>query len=408
MDLQNLLFPEEGWYSRAKARFTGQGATPDELLGPKSENGTAYWTGPRDFVPMAEAQKRERFARGKRNAETLLGFVGGIGGMNAAKPPLAALRFAEKLERSGARPETIWRGYGLMRDKAGNWVYEIPDDKMRLHVMEGTRPEFSDKSAPAGFYTERPASWPKPTVYPNAPKGWQSVDTGPPMLYPHFPTGTRVGDIAEHPELFAQYPHLQNLLIDVPMDFTGSLRGAYDPTSKKVFMASGEASRVPQTFAHELGHAVQHFEEMPMGGNPGQFKPKNYGELQRDRASWEDVFSRYVKHYKIPQEHADTLKYLIDEKSVSKKTRQILDDYARLFPDVYESAREAALLRSKLREIDDTAYNQYRSLHGEQMAEAIANRLGLSQRERVTRPFWEDFSLPMQNQLLGDVIPWTP
>lgn len=407
MDIANLLFPEEGWYSRAKARFTGLGATPEALLGPREQNTAAYFTGPRDFVPMAEAQKRERAERGKRNAETALNFVGSIGGMNAARPPREALRFAEKLERQGARPETIWRGFGLMRDKAGNWMFEIPDEKMRLNVIEGARPEIGAQGAPAGFYTERPLSWPRPPVDPNTPKGWQSVDADA-RLYPHFPQGTRVGDVAEHPELFAQYPHLQNLLIDIPMDFTGSLRGAYLPDRKKVLMASGEASRVPQTFAHELGHAVQHFEEMPMGGNPGQFRPKDYAQLQNDKTGWEDIFSSYVKRYKIPQEHADTLKYLIDEKSVSKKTRQILDDYARLFPDVYDSARQAALRRAQLREIDNTAYNQYRSLHGEQVAEAIAKRLGLSNRERWTRPFWEDFSLPMQNQLLGDVIPWTP
>lgn len=371
----------------------------------RNPTGTSVYPGPAEirdaelepFDPLVRNTKRRAIKQSDlESAAEILNWVGSIGGLNAAKPPLNALRFAEKMERAGARPESIWKGYGLMRDKAGNWMFEIPDDKMRLNVTKGPRPEYTDKGN-AGFYTDKPQSWAQPPMRE-------------PHLYPHLPAGTRVGDVVEHPELFAQYPHLQNLLIDVPIDFTGSLRGSYNPTSQRVMIAGGKAQDVPGVVAHELGHAVQHFEEFPNGGNPQQFRPQVYNDVVREAKLKSDMFDSLIAKHGLDATSAAKLRYSIteDPNKLSRDTNKFLSNVENTYPELFAAARERALLQDSIRRMDATAYDQYRALHGEQNANAIARRIELTPRQRWEQPFTNHYTVPMENQLLGNVYPWKP
>lgn len=82
--VKNALFPEEGWYARAKAAYTGMGATPNQLFGPLGDTQFVSSSEGKPFVDMATAKRAERLKAAKEQGETLLGFVGGLRGYHGS------------------------------------------------------------------------------------------------------------------------------------------------------------------------------------------------------------------------------------------------------------------------------------------------------------------------------------
>lgn len=304
-----------------------------------------------------------------------------LGGRNSLTFPHDKLRFAEKMERAGARPETIWKGYGLMRDKAGNWRYEIPDEGMRLWVTDG----YPATREQAGFFTKDGVL--APTTYTT----------------PNFGPKTKISDVMEHPELFRAYPHLADTQIR-HMPLFSQADGMYLPDSKAIAIAGNHLETLPKVMAHELQHGIQHFEEVPIGGNPQQYLPKNFAKDQQDlellRKKFEDALTRTGR----PSKDLYELPYLATTNSA--RAKRIMGLIQQDDPEFYKLLQAYAKKELKLREQKNTAYDAYRSLAGEQEAEAVANRIHLDRRGRVEIPFWNNFTVPMNNQLLGDVIPW--
>lgn len=305
-----------------------------------------------------------------------------LGGRNSLTFPHDKLRFAEKMERAGARPETIWKGYGLMRDKAGNWRYEIPDEGMRLWVTEGAPLSYDQ----VGFFTN---------ANPLAASTYTS---------PQFGNKAKISDVMDHPELFRAYPHLADTQIK-HMPLFSQADGMYLPDSKAIALAGNHLERLPKVMAHELQHGIQHFEEAPIGGNPRQFLPKNFTQDQQDfellRKKFEDALAAKGR----PSTDLYELPYLATGPA-TKRAKRIMSELQQQDPAFYKLLQDYAQKELKIREAQNIAYDKYRSLAGEQEAEAVANRIHLDRRGRVEIPFWNDFTVPMNNQLLGDVLPW--
>ena len=79
-----------------------------------------------------------------------------------------------------------------------------------------------------------------------------------------------LGDILDHPELFAKIPELKN--IPVKAQFGGFESGAYSPGNKTIYMG---ATNTPEKFKsilmHEVQHGIQDIFDFTPGGNSGMF-----------------------------------------------------------------------------------------------------------------------------------------
>lgn len=318
-----------------------------------------------------------------------------IGGVNSATADMDALRAAQEWERRGAGAEEIWQRTGWGRTKGGQWFYEIPDKNLQLRVHEGA-PVAGQDNLP-GFYTRSRYA---PDVEPRAP-----------TLYPYtsqFTNKTAAGDMFEHPELFAAYPELRGLRMD---DFAGvGNYGSYHPDTATLALNSGDPKRVRGTLLHELGHAVQDIEGFPHGGNPGQFLPKGFQDWSRGIEKTKQELENSIRAMgHNPASAFMALRSKNPEKLLPFEVR-ILSDLAAKKPELFQQAQDLTPHLLRIDEVKDKAYRNYRSLHGEQQAEAIANRMKLNPIERRGRPFFEDYSLPESQHLLTppDTLPeWT-
>lgn len=89
---------------------------------------------------------------------------------------------------------------------------------------------------------------------------------------------TSLGEILDHPELFAAYPQLQFISVK-PMPPTARLqgiKGAMDPTSNTLYLAPQKPVEAMTTLLHESQHAIQDQEGFAQGGSFRNFLPENF------------------------------------------------------------------------------------------------------------------------------------
>lgn len=169
-----------------------------------------------------------------------------FGGPKAKTADLTKLAQAEEMLAKGAKPEAIRRKTGWSQGADDKWRFEISDEAARL------------KSGGVGL---------------EALGGTKNLS-----------------DIFEHPELFAAYPEMRNILAQVSKaEQEGGIRGLHgmmpaEMTGKGrpmefIAASSRDAAEARSTFLHELQHSIQKQEEFAKGGS-GQYNPRN--------EAWED------------------------------------------------------------------------------------------------------------------------
>lgn len=353
MDLQNLLFPEEGWYSRAKARFTGQGATPDELLGPKGQNTAAYFTGPRDFVPMAEAQKRERAERGKRNAETMLGFTGSIGGVGARHAPTQSLAMAERMDARNSPAERILRTTGWMKEPSGRWMFEIPDHNVNL--MSNALDARYNFRLPEG----------NPTV----------------------------ADILYAPDLFKRYPQLR----DIPLEpqGPGTANGSWQYHKPAIALREGMSpDGARNVLLHELAHATQSLENFTNGSSPATYITPADRAFMQAQEKQARVLARDFATLGLNSQDIALMRAYLSGQDNSLRAMETAKAIRQLDPKLYGEFERLMLNDAYIAQQKNAAYERYRNISGEQVAEAVARRADLDPGVYKNRLFFRDFDPP--------------
>jgi hypothetical protein len=148
--------------------------------------------------------------------------LGIFGGRLAKTANHKMLESAERLERAGATPDSIWKATGWGRGKDGRWRFEINDAEAKL----------------------------------NSPITHRSK---------HVPAERAV----DHPELFEAYPQLKTLGLG-PLPETSRAYGSYDGVDINISPGIGPDEQ-RKTLLHELQHGVQYIEGFAKGGNPGMF-----------------------------------------------------------------------------------------------------------------------------------------
>lgn len=187
---------------------------------------------------------------GAANPNTL----GIFGTTDAKRAPIETLDAAKKMQKEGADPNDIWRNTGWGFDPTDQkWKFEIDDSAARVNrdrLMEQPREvrravsnmssRNNDRFVSRG--RERPAAAPQTTL----------------------------GDIYEHPELYANYDITGTPIVrSREVQNSAFVRGMYDHANKTMDVnRSLDAEGLRSVLAHEANHNVQGIAGMTRGTSP--------------------------------------------------------------------------------------------------------------------------------------------
>jgi len=190
-------------------------------------------------------------------------------------------------------------------------------------------------------------------------------------------TTRTLGEIWDHPALYAAYPHLA----EMPVEFGEKLGalGSYSPVNKKITVGkqvlSGDPFSFEQTLAHEVQHAIQDFEGFGKGATDRYYDPKLH-------------------------EAAIALHQQVQAKTAGLKSM------LQLSPEDQKWVQEANATLDKYSDfMKKFGVTGYKLSAGENESNSVMNRLEQSAAQNKLVPPWKTVKVPIESQ---DVVPqWT-
>lgn len=228
---------------------------------------------------------------------------------------------AKQMEAEGAFPDEIYEATGFFKGTDGAWRFEISDADATF--MPSTRLLFERTGKIEG----------------------------------------KLGGIIDHPKLFAAYPELRN--IDVEIARLPEDKGWWDPNILKIYAQGPDLNLVRSVMLHEVAHAIQDAEGFASGGN------QSMGEMYAGKnvAGWTDRIEKLTALYeegaaridretftpeqlKVMQEHMTELANLLTEAERGQVQAARYEFYHRLAGEV--EARNVEARDRKARQIQTT------------------------------------------------------
>jgi hypothetical protein len=244
-------------------------------------------------------------------------------------------------------PENVHRRTGVFRSPEGRLMFEIDDSAARLRTENLGPPAYGVYQVP---------------MFPKTP--------------------LTVGDVLEHPELYSRYPQVAQ----TPLRSTGfnfDIRGAYNPDTNKMFLASGHADEMRSAFLHEIQHNVQKIEKFAQGGNPQQFLAADHAQIRKENNALLDGLRNAFKTDGI-----DINEYIlqgaIDAENAGKKLMNFQRDAlnaAKNHP-LWDDLKLAVQNNSRLIAAEAEAFRKYEALPGERMARTVEERRDMTAEQR--------------------------
>ncbi|MFZ2405045.1 MAG: hypothetical protein WAW41_07905 [Methylobacter sp.] len=260
------------------------------------------------------------------------GTLGTFIGPKAARWNKEASEKAVKLLDAGADPESVWKEHMIGRMPDGSLFSEIPDNQ--------------------AFY-----------------RGSMGAKSG------------YANDVYLHPELYDNYPHIENMRV---REHSGR-GGSFDPHSWEFNIGTERDSS--SVMAHETQHAIQAREGWQTGGSPEAIK----SEYKKARARLN--FLEKEPDYLQGANESDAifnrqLNGEIDENQASF----LLNELVKKYPSYAEVEKQIGILRKT----SPDGFDAYRRLTGEAQARAVQDRLEMDMQQR--REVY-----PLRGGLLSDV-----
>lgn len=258
-----------------------------------------------------------------------------VGGIKAKTADVGRLADAERMEQGGADSETVRRETGWYRGYDGKWRFEIDDSKMRFinHREESRR------------------TW-------------------------------KLDELIRHDALFAAYPELRDYTV-LNFGISDDVEAAFYPGLNRITL-DPRLSRAEKRAAliHEIQHAIQLIEGFTAGATTdywrGSLKTAEEKQLELRLRDFDapDIFFEADMRKLLegtPAAERDAAQTALEKHYGEAPVREYVDLYNRL--------------RDLRAEREQDAERAYRNTAGEIEAVDVANRLGLSERQRAeTRP----------------------
>ena len=181
-------------------------------------------------------------------------------------------------------------------------------------------------------------------------------------------------DYLDHPELYKNYPEMQDLTLRKQIPTTTSEvmghTGMFNPADMSVTVTPGEDAK--SRILHEVQHAIQQKENFARGGSPG------------------DVGSEHFQNEadKIAQKMQELITTNRDENSNLPK--EIKDEVERL-----RQKRQILRIHSSSPE-----YEGYRRLAGEAESRNVEGRMNMTAEDRMKNPFTSTYDVPIEDQIV--------
>ena len=258
-----------------------------------------------------------------------------VGGINAKTADVGRLADAERMEKAGADSETVRRETGWYRGYDGKWRFEIDDSKMHFinHREESRR------------------TW-------------------------------KLDELIRHDALFAAYPELRDYTV-LNFGISDDVEAAFYPGLNRITL-DPRLSRAEKRAAliHEIQHAIQLIEGFTAGATTdywrGSLKTAEEKQLELRLRDFDapDIFFEADMRKLLegtPAAERDVAQTALEKHYGETPVREYVDLYNRL--------------RDLRAEREQDAERAYRNTAGEIEAADVANRIGLSERQRAeTRP----------------------
>ena len=284
-------------------------------------------------VSQKNSGVNSKYTQNSKNDADIDGFS--VGGVNATTADVGRLADAERMEQGGADSETVRRETGWYRGYDGKWRFEIDDSKMHFinHREESRR------------------TW-------------------------------KLDELIRHDALFAAYPELRDYTV-LNFGISDDVEAAFYPGLNRITL-DPRLSRAEKRAAliHEIQHAIQLIEGFSVGATTdywrGSLKTAEEKQLElrlRDFAAPDIFFEADMRKLLegTPTAERDAAQMALEKHYGEAPVREYVDLYNRL--------------RDLRAEREQDAERAYRNTAGEIEAVDVANRLGLSERQRAeTRP----------------------
>jgi hypothetical protein len=200
---------------KAPGKAYNEGMTPDEMI--KAGNNFAMTMGAGGSLAPKPANS-----------------LGMFGGRLAKTANLEKLAQAEKFEKAGVDPDSIWKATGWGRGKDGKWRFEIDDSQARMKPDAGKA--IKDNWGPVDYFESGNP------IYGEVPKNLE--------------------DVFHHPEFFAAYPDARKIKIvpeytNLGVSYGGKI--GIDPDLVPLKQSN--------VMLHELQHELQNVEGFAKGNS---------------------------------------------------------------------------------------------------------------------------------------------
>lgn len=231
-----------------------------------------------------------------------------MAGENAKTANLQALQRAKDMERAGKDADIIWNETGWTKGRDGKWRFEIPDNLDKVN-FDGLEDE---------------------TKY--------------------------LKDVYDNPALYAAYPDLAYVLVQLSSEMGKDTKGATVGDSILLNTQKLADKDMPETLIHEIQHLIQHREGFASGGAPSaanrlaeRLRDKNFDAKQAFNQANDTLraidYVRTTRNWeKHPRSVLKSSIYLQTEKAGMPKGREAQQEYLAKAVEDSKRAWRAELL----------------------------------------------------------------
>lgn len=256
-------------------------------------------------------------------------------GKESETADIRSLETAQTRIGAGDNAEAVRRETGWFKGVDDKWRYEINDKDASL------KKPFNKKTGT-----------------------WYSVLTPVPM------SRWTLGNVLDHPSLYAAYPMLKDVRINLTRTGRG---GQFKPRDNMINIGGAEKMEdVKSILLHEIQHGIQNLEDFARGGSPSKFKakPEPTGEFKEGLTALLDL-DRLSKQF--GKTHKEVL-----------ETGAINEPFASTFLNKTEADLDYLIKQAKNRIL--TPYEKYQRLAGEVESRNVESRLEMDEDERRSIP----------------------
>ena len=210
-------------------------------------------------------------------------------------------------------------------------------------------------------------------------------------------------DILSHPSLYRDYPELAKYPVTGLGLFQNNLKGAY--ADGKLYLKRMSApteqdiKAAHSTLLHEVQHAIQELDKMPMGGMTEDFLSAGYKKAAGKIDLMRDGAMKELKNLINDKGYESNLYY--DILFNNKNAQELLakDKDLAMAASLTSRLQKSQM---KLEEKYNQAFQKYRSYAGEAQARAVQTRL--ANPEQYKNPVLESYDVPVESLIYRDPL----